>query len=87
MVLNTITLTPIFILLQSNWIFVKQTNKLNGEENVNIAIAFKILYSSTLNKFIYIFRMSDRPPTVNSRMESARSQSRKLLVQTPSFTV
>lgn len=32
-------------------------------------------------------RMSDRPPTVNSRMDSARSQSRKSLVQTPSFTM
>ncbi|XP_076093480.1 coiled-coil domain-containing protein 13-like [Mytilus galloprovincialis] len=32
-------------------------------------------------------RMSDRPPTVNSMLDSARSQSRKSLVREPSFSV
>lgn len=50
--------------------------------NENVELEFRLSSVTPTDS-----RLSDRPPTVNSMLESARSQSRKSLVREPSFTV
>ncbi|XP_052092263.1 coiled-coil domain-containing protein 13-like [Mytilus californianus] len=50
--------------------------------NENVELEFRLSSVTPTDS-----RMSDRPPTVNSMLESARSQSRKSLVRESSFTV
>ncbi|XP_063422846.1 coiled-coil domain-containing protein 13-like [Mytilus trossulus] len=50
--------------------------------NENVELEFRLSSVTPTDS-----RMSDRPPTVNSILDSARSHSRKSLVREPSFTV